>query len=368
MPKSNRRSRFRKTDLHRSPMLVFYEVTQACGLVCKHCRACAQTHAHPDELSTQASLSLIDQLAKFPAPPMLVLTGGDPFCREDIFQLIEHANTVGLETSITPSATPLVTHESIGRLKEAGIHRMAISIDGSDAQTHDAFRGLKGSFARSFEILREARRLGLPTQINTTLTPGNFGQLEAMAEKFAELEIVLWSVFFLVPVGRAESAARLSPDDYEQAFELLWEQSQRRSYLIKTTEAPHYRRFAMKKQREAQAAGDDSADQVKPPFQAAGINDGKGVMFVGHNGEIFPSGFMPIPSGKYPQQNVVEVYQDSPLFRDLRNANRLEGKCRQCEYRTICGGSRARAYALTGNPFAEEIDCAYIPPSLEATS
>ncbi|NOZ39803.1 MAG: TIGR04053 family radical SAM/SPASM domain-containing protein [Planctomycetes bacterium] len=348
-------------------MLVFYEVTQACGLVCKHCRACAQTHALPDELSAQASLSLIEQLADFPTPPMLVLTGGDPFCRDDIFQLIEHANAVGLKTSITPSATPLVTNEAIGRLKQAGIHRMAISIDGADAKTHDEFRGVEGSFARSFDILREARRVGLPTQINTTLTPDNLDQLAAMAEMFAELEIVLWSVFFLVPVGRAEEVVRLSPDDYEKAFEQLWDESQRRRYMIKTTAAPHYRRFAMKKNREAKAAGNGSTNNgMKPPFQAAGINDGKGVMFVGHNGEIFPSGFMPIPSGQYPHDNVVKVYQDSPLFQDLRNANRLEGKCRQCEYRTLCGGSRARAYALTGNPFAEEVDCAYIPPSVDA--
>jgi len=213
-------------------MLVFYEVTQACGLVCKHCRACAQTHAHPDELSTQASLSLIDQLTEFPEPPMLVLTGGDPFCRDDIFQLIEYATQAGLETSITPSATPLVTHEAIGQLRNSGVHRMAISIDGADAKTHDEFRGVKGSFLRSFEILREARRIELPTQINTTLTPENFGHLGAMAELFAELEIVLWSLFFLVPVGRAEFTARLTPDDYERAFEKLWDESQRRSYRI----------------------------------------------------------------------------------------------------------------------------------------
>ncbi len=367
MSKPNPANRFRDIDLHRSPMLVFYEVTQACGLVCKHCRACAQTHAHPDELSTEASFRLLDQLATFPAPPMLVLTGGDPFCRDDVFQLIEHANAVGLETSITPSATSLVTNEAISRLKQASIHRMAISIDGADAKTHDEFRGVEGSFHRSFDILREALRVGLPTQINTTLTPDNLDQLASMAEMFAELEIVLWSVFFLVPVGRAKEVERLSADDYERAFEQLWEESQRRSYLIKTTEAPHYRRFVMKKEREAQAAGKGANGKPKRPFQAAGINDGKGVMFVGHTGDIFPSGFMPIPSGQIPQENVVEVYQDSPLFQDLRKANRLEGKCRQCEYRTICGGSRARAYALTGNPFAEEVDCAYIPPSIVAT-
>ena len=356
-------SRFssQKMDFHRSPMLVFYEVTQACGLVCQHCRACAQTHAHPDELSTQASLRLIDQFAEFPEPPMLVLTGGDPLCRDDIYELIEHATAVGLETSITPSATPLVTPAAIHRLQGSGIHRMAISIDGANAAHHDQIRGVAGSFARSLEILEEARRVGLPTQINTTLTPDNLDQIDAMAELFAPLDIVLWSVFFLVPVGRAAVAPRLTSSECEHAFEQLWNQSRRQPYLIKTTEAPHYRRFSM---QQEQLSG--KATQNRKPFMATGINDGKGVMFVGHTGEIYPGGFMPVSCGRFPQQHPVHVYQDSSLMRDLRNPNRLEGKCRQCEFRTICGGSRARAYALSGNAFAEEPDCAYVPASLSS--
>jgi len=340
-------------------MLVFYEVTQACGLVCQHCRACAQPHSHPDELSTQDSLGLIDQLAEFPQPPMLVLTGGDPLCRDDIFQLIEHATEVGLETSITPSATPLVTKEAIEQFRRAGIHRMAISIDGADAESHDRVRGVPGSFARSLGILAEARQAGLPTQVNTTLTPENVGQIGKLAELLADFEIVLWSVFFLVPVGRAELAPRLSSSGCEEAFEELREQSLRQPYLIKTTEAPHYRRFTMQQDRLSPSPRD-----TRKSFRSTGLNDGKGVMFVGHTGEIFPSGFMPIFCGQYPQQSVVEAYQDSPLFIDLRDANRLEGKCGQCEYRTICGGSRARSYALTGNPLAEEPDCAYLPPAI----
>ena len=341
MAKSSRRNGFWETDIHRSPMLVLYEVTQACGLVCKHCRACAQTLAHPDELSTHASLRLIDQLATFPDPPMLVLTGGDPFCRDDIFQLIEYATKSGLETSITPSATSLVTSHAIGRLQKSGIHRLAISIDGADAETHDGIRGVEGSFAKSFEILCDARQVGLPAQINTTLTPENFDQIGAMAELFADLEIVLWSVFFVVPVGRAEFALRLSPDEYERAFELLWDLSQRQPYRIKTTEAPHYRRFVMQQEKSRR-----STSEARTPFQAAGLNDGKGVMFVGHTGKIYPSGFMPIDCGQFPKQNVLEVYQDSPLFQDLRDANRLEGKCRQCEYRTICVGFHDIAHLL----------------------
>jgi len=354
---------FCRRDFDRSPMLVFYEVTQACELVCQHCRACAQPDAHPDELSTQESLRLIDQLSEFPEPPMLVLTGGDPLCRKDIFQLIEYATTTGLDTSITPSATPLVTKESINRLQKSGIHRLAVSIDGTNAETHDGFRGVVGSFARSLEILSDARKAGLPTQVNTTLVPENVGQINELAALLADLDITMWSVFFLVPVGRGELVSRLSPLECEQAFELLWHQSKRQPYSIKTTEAPHYRRFVMQQERLSR-----SLEDARAPFRATGINDGKGVMFIGHTGTVSPSGFMPIDCGRFPQQSAIEIYQNSPLFQGLRDANRLEGKCRQCEYRTICGGSRARAYALTDNPFAEEPDCAYIPPSMRALS
>ncbi len=314
--------------------------------------------ADPDELSTSVSLRLIEQLAEFPNPPMLVLTGGDPLCRTDIFQLIEHAVQCGLETSITPSATLHVTREAVRRLRFSGIQRMAISIDGADAKTHDGIRRVDGSFERSLEILRDAQQVGLPTQVNTTLTPGNVNQIEALAELLANFDIVLWSVFFLVPIGRAAFSGRLSPSECESAFERLWTQAHRQAYQIKTTEAPHYRRFTMQQERLSGANR-----EVQKPFCATGINDGKGVLFVGHTGQIYPSGFMPISCGEFPHDHVVQVYQDSPLFKDLRNPNRLEGKCRQCEFRTICGGSRARAYAVSGNPFAEEPDCAYIPPS-----
>ncbi len=353
--------RLRRPDFNSSPLLVFYEVTQACGLVCRHCRACAQTLPDPGELDKQESLRLIDQLGEFPDPPMLVLTGGDPLCRADIYELIAYARGLGLTVSITPSATPLVTEASIRRLHEAGIDRMAISIDGADATTHDGVRGVPGSFARSLEILSDARRLGLSTQVNTTITPENVEQIDALADMLAALEIAMWSVFFLVPVGRADHAERLSAAGYEKAFQKLWLNSQRQRYLIKTTEAPHYRRFAIQHQLTQARAGEKT--HAPKSFLPMGVNDGKGVMFISHTGMIHPSGFMPILCGMYPLQHVVRVYQDSPIFRGLRSADRLEGKCRQCEFRQICGGSRARAYAVTGNPFAEEPDCAYLPSS-----
>ena len=353
---SVRAARYRRQDLNHSPFIVFYEVTQACGLVCKHCRACAQSDAHPAQLDTATSCQLIDQLAEFPHPPMLVLTGGDPLCRSDIFDLIEHATSVGLEVSITPSATPLVTREAIARLADAGIHRMAISIDAATALDHDAVRGVPGSYQRSLQILTAARELGIATQINTTLTPDNIDQIDEMADLFAHLGITLWSVFFLVPVGRAVEAGRLSAEACEQAFEKLWQQSKKQPYLIKTTEAPHYRRLVIEGRKSEEAKS-----LPQRAFAPVGLNDGKGIMFISHTGIVHPSGFLPIIAGIFPLHHVVDIYQNSPIFRGLRDADRLEGKCGRCEYRQICGGSRARSYAVTGNLFAEEPDCVYMP-------
>jgi radical SAM protein len=355
-------------DYSSSPLLVFYEVTQACDLICQHCRACAQTAAHPAELKRDESLLLIDQLAEFPTPPILVLTGGDPLKRRDIFELIEHATRRGLEVSITPSATPLVTADAVRRLRDAGIARMAISIDGADAETHDRTRGVRGSFARSLEILSAARDVGLSVQVNTTVTPMNVDQIDRMAEMLAQNGIVMWSVFFLIPVGRAEQIARLDAEQSEAAFANLWRHAKQQPYAIKTTEAPHYRRFSLqqqvsKSQREPSngQASNGQPSNGPPSYVSAGVNDGKGVMFISHAGLIHPSGFLPITCGVFPLQHVVQVYQDSPVFRALRDAERLEGKCHACEFRKICGGSRARAYAVTGELFAEEPDCAYIP-------
>ncbi len=347
-----------RKSFDQSPMLVFYELTQACDLVCQHCRACAQSRPNPAELSTEDSKRLIDQLTQFPEPPMLILTGGDPLKRGDIFELIEYAVEVGLQVSITPSATPLVTRAAIARMRDAGISRMAISIDGADAVTHDANRGVVGSFERSLEILRDARELGVQTQINTTLTPANFDQIEAMAERFAEYDIALWSVFFLIPVGRAGLLPRLSGEQCEQAFERLWRQAKIQPYMVKSTEAPHFRRFAIQHQPPKSERGSDT-----PPiaFIPAGVNDGKGVMFVSHTGTIHPTGFLPVVCGLFPRQSVVDVYQSSPIFRALRDTDRLEGKCGRCEFRNVCGGSRARAYAVSGNMLAAEPDCTYEP-------
>jgi len=373
----NRPPSYTQEDFAHSPFVAFYEVTRACDLLCKHCRACAQPYRHPRELTAEQSRTLIEQFAAFPKPPVLVFTGGDPMKRPDIYDLVRHAVASGLQTAMTPSATPLVTPEAVRGLQEAGISRLALSLDGADAETHDVFRGVPGSFARTLEILADARSIGLPIQVNTTITRRNVHQVDAMAEFLASLGIVLWSVFFLIPVGRGLAEQRIAPEAYEAVFEKLWNHAQKQPYGIKTTEAHHYRRFVLQRQgdpqRQPERNGGMGRDSTMPPLRPStirrapiGVNDGKGVMFVSHTGSVYPSGFMPILCGKFPRDSIVDVYQKSPLFQALRDGDRLKGKCGVCEYRHICGGSRARAYALTRDPLAAEPDCVYVPEGVQA--
>jgi radical SAM protein with 4Fe4S-binding SPASM domain len=211
------------------------------------------------------------------------------------------------------------------------------------------------------EILKAAHDVFMPVQINTTITKNNAHEIPVMAQMLEELGIVLWSVFFLIPVGRGQAAQRVSAAQAEQTFELLWQESRRRPYGIKTTEAHHYRRFVLQHQGNPQQHPGGAPPPGRIQRAPIGVNDGRGVMFVSHTGSIFPSGFMPIRCGKFPEQSIVDVYQESPLFCALREPDELKGKCGVCEYRQICGGSRARAYALTRDPLAAEPDCLYIP-------
>jgi radical SAM protein len=352
-------------DFDDSPQIVFYELTRACDLTCLHCRACAQPWADPLELPTEHSRRLLAQIAEFSPRPLLVLTGGDPLKRADLFDLIEYGISIGLEISITPSATPLVTREVVARLRSTGVSRLAVSLDGPDAASHDAVRGVAGSFARTLEIIADARWYGLPVQVNTTLTPDNFQHIDRFACLLSGFDIVMWSVFFLVPTGRAAGQRCLNADQCEAAFESLWRQSNSRTFRIKTTEAPHYRRFVAQRLRKSRIDKPDSeagAGAVVPPSpRFLPTNDGKGIMFISHTGAIQPSGFLPLHCGQFPEDHPVSVYRNSPIFRALRDTNRLQSKCGDCEYRNVCGGSRARAFAVTGNAFAEEPDCVYLP-------
>jgi radical SAM protein len=358
-----------KMDFNDRPFIAIWEVTQACDLACLHCRACAKPLRHPLELSTSEGEDLIDQIAALRVP-VFVLTGGDPLKRPDLFRLVEYATARGVRTSLTPSATPLLTREALVELKRRGLARLAVSLDGSTAAIHDGFRGVAGSFALTLDVLRWAREVGLPSQINTTVCRPNLANFDEVAKLVEALKPALWSVFFLVPTGRGRTADLLTAEEFEGVFAKLYGFSRRAPFDIKTTEAQHYRRFYA----QARARERRNATPLEAPVAAVdsfagdgigraprGLNDAKGFVFISHTGEVFPSGFLPISAGNIRQQTLAEIYRHSPLFTALRDPSRLKGKCGVCEFREICGGSRARAYALTGDPLSEEPCCVYQP-------
>jgi radical SAM protein len=354
------RGRNAMRDFSESPFLVIWEVSQACGLACRHCRASAQPERHPDELSTAESIELLQQVRAL-GDPLLVFTGGDPLKRPDLFELLKASTSLGLRTTVTPSATPLLTEEAVDRFKACGLARMAISLDGPEAATHDAFRGVAGSFDRSLLALRHAARIGLETQINTTVTRHNRHQLGPMADLVKQERAKLWSVFFLVVTGRAQLSDDLTAEEYESVFEFLYRTSLSVPFDIKTTEAQHYRRYVAQQRKKAGLGVLTAAGGLSSIQRQAGINDGKGFLFVSHTGEIFPSGFLPISAGNIRLTRLADAYRDSTLFRVLRDTDQLKGKCGVCEYRNLCGGSRSRAWALTGDYLQSDPRCVYVP-------
>ena len=362
---------YSKDDFGTNPLMFYYEVTQACDLVCKHCRASAQENAAEDELPTELSFRLIDQVASFPRKPHIVFTGGDPLKRADIFTLIRYAVQKELSVALTPSATPLATRQAFEHAKEAGVQAFGISLDGPNAELHDSFRGFEGSFDKTTEMLEMAKLLQIPVQVNTSITRRNVAFIDEMAEYLAQFGgIMMWSVFFLVPVGRGIEEERISPEEYETVFAKLWHHAQQKPFAIKTTEAPHYRRFVLRQGgnpldvprpfRFGKEQNGDSSILTKVRHRAPlGITDGRGIMFVSHNGLIYPAGFLPLECGRFPQHSVVETYQNHPTFKALQNPDHYKGICGRCEYRYVCGGSRARAFAVTGDPLEAEPDCCY---------
>jgi AdoMet-dependent heme synthase len=342
-----------------APFLVIWELTQACDLACVHCRACAIESRNPLELTSEEGFRLLEEVKSF-GDPLMVFTGGDPLKRPDLFQLLEHSVSLGLRTTVTPSATPLLTSDTVERFKKCGVARMAISLDGPDAISHDGFRRVEGSFERTMQALRHAQDIGLPTQVNTTVTRHNMHRLAEISAIVEQFGAKLWSVFFLVATGRASVSQDLTAEEYEEVFDFLYRTSKTGSIDIKTTEAQHYRRYVAQ-QRKAEGESGSRASAPEVIQRQAGINDGKGFVFVSHTGEIYPSGFLPIAAGNVRRDSLRTVYRDSPLFRTLRDSDNLGGKCFDCEYRNLCGGSRSRAYALTGDFLAEEPRCVYRP-------
>src|SRR5215467_1900325 len=348
-------------DFSRNPLLVYWEMTQSCGLACKHCRAEAMAAAHPLELTTAESRALLDQLVNFGDPlPHLILTGGDPLRRKDIYPLIDYARGLGLEVSITPSATPELTNEAIARLKQHGIQSLGLSLDGSSARKHDAIRAVPGTFERTLEAARHAGRVGLPIQVNTLVAQETAADLPAIYELLrSSFPVMRWSLFFLISVGRGKALNEVSPEEGERIMNWVLDLVPHAPFLVKTTEAPSYRRIAINKMKAAGMAG---AQMKKTSvYQGFQIRDGHGIVFISHLGEIFPSGFLPLRCGSVRTQSLADVYRDSEIFRALHSPDRFHGKCGMCEYSHICGGSRARAFAHTGDALGSDPFCPHEP-------
>jgi len=353
-------------DYDQRPFLVIWEITQACDLACKHCRAAAQPLRHPGELNTDEGKRLIDQVAELEVP-IFVFTGGDPIKRPDVYDLVRYATARGIHPALTPSATPLLTREVVFRLKEAGLARLAVSLDGSTAGIHDAVRGVAGTFTRTLDVVRWANEARLPIQVHTTVSRHNAQDLDRLSEMLSAWQIVMWSVFFLVPLGRGKTEDLLTGEEFEQIFAKLYELSKRVPFQIKTTEGMHYRRYLLQrnvaaKRHDTTPAGAEGAARAIG-WATKRVNDGRGFVFVSHTGNVYPSGFLPLSGGNVRQQGLAQIYRESPLFRRLRDLAQLKGKCGVCEFKQICGGSRARAYAVSGDVLAEEPCCIYQPPN-----
>ena len=367
-------------DLSTRPFIVIWEVTRACQLACRHCRADAIPHRDPLELTTDEGRALLDDLAAYGPPrPMVVLTGGDPFERPDLVELVRYGTSIGLHVSVAPSVTPRLTADALRALRDAGAHAVSLSLDGATAESHDRFRGIPGVFDATLEAARHVRALGLRLQINTTVTAGNVDELPEVLARAILADVSLWSVFFLVPTGRGGAIEPLGAHQVEEV--LHWLHDIADLVPVKATEAPHFRRLAL------QRAGVDDLDVAFPvgplrsrlrsrtaelvggvtpgprrPRPPIDVNAGRGFAFVDHHGRVHPSGFLPLPAGSVRTEPFSTIYRDAPLLQALRDHTRLRGRCGACEFAPVCGGSRSHAYATSGDPLEEDPACAYQPP------
>ncbi|MEK4085408.1 TIGR04053 family radical SAM/SPASM domain-containing protein [Psychrobacillus sp. FSL K6-1415] len=364
-------------DYNENPFIVIWELTRACQLHCLHCRAEAQHHRHPLELTLDEGKKLIDDIYEM-ENPLLVFTGGDPLERPDVFDIAEYAIKKGVRVSMTPSATPNVTKEAMQKAKDIGLARWAFSIDGHCAEVHDHFRGTTGSFDLTMKAIEYLNELEMPLQINTVISKYNYEYLDELAEMVEKLNCVLWSVFFLVPTGRGKETDMISPAEHEKVFRWLYNLSKRVPFDIKTTAAQHYRRVVIQqKLREQKGLSDEDHIFYEDALTMGdtgkidglgrapkGVNDGNGFVFISHTGDVFPSGLLPIKVGNVRQTPLADIYRNSDVFQNLRSPDKYKGKCGVCEYNKVCGGSRSRAYNLTGDYMESEPYCMYIPQSM----
>jgi AdoMet-dependent heme synthase len=368
-------------DFDQAPMLLFWETTRACGLACRHCRAEAVPVPTTGQLSTTEGMRLLEDAATFtPRPPVVVFTGGDPFMRPDLFALAERARVLGIPLGFAPSVTPLLTRERARRMRALEAKTVSVSLDGARPETHDDVRGIQGHFARTEEAVRMLVAEGHVVQINTTVMQRNVAELADVAALVAEWGAHIWEVFFLVPVGRGIDVQELSARENEDVAHFLCEAACH-GFIVRTVEAPFFRRVIA--ERAALPAGTDPRphfglgplygrlsahlrERLGSPgrsrAQSVGTRDGKGILFVSHDGDVYPAGFLPITLGNVRSRSLVHIYRNDPLLRAIR-ATRFTGRCGICEFAERCGGSRARAFAVHGDALAEDPACTHQPGS-----
>ncbi len=327
--------------------MVIWEATRACALACRHCRASARRRPGPDELTASEAERLVAQVAAA-QPQTFVFTGGDPLERPDLWHLMRLSRTFGLRPALAPSATPRLNREAVRDAADAGCAGVQLSLDGADADQHDGMRGQPGTFAHTLEACGWVRDAGLPLTVATTVTRHNVESLTAISALVERLGVARWSVFFLVPTGRARAQDMVAPVVAEAVLIWLHSISATVPFAIKTTEAPQIRRLAV-------------ADGRPAPGRH-GIGDGRGFAFISATGDICPSGFLPLPAGNVRSDDLLDTYRHHPLFRSLRDPGALRGeRCGTCPHQTLCGGSRSRAYAVNGDPLGDDPLCLYEP-------
>jgi AdoMet-dependent heme synthase len=346
-----------------APMIVYWELTTACGLACRHCRATAMPDPAPGELTTEQAIALLDDVTGFAGPgeplPHIVMTGGDPLRRPDLAQLVEAATARGIGVSLAPAVTPLLTRERMEWMSSAGIQAISLSLDGSTAELHDGVRMVPGTFEATLGALDVAAEVGLSVQVNTLVTESTASDLPAVYELLRGHRLMQWSLFFLISIGRGAELKELSPSEAEKV--LLWAQRVGRDapFRVKTTEAMHYRRLGAAALLRAGRTREEV--EAHPMARAFGIRDGNGIVFVSNTGDVTPSGFLPTAVGNVKESSLVTLYRDDDLMRSLRDPDTFLGRCGRCEYHDWCGGSRARAYAWTGNALESDPLCPYQP-------
>jgi len=346
-----------------APRLIAWEVTRACNLSCLHCRAAAVNEPDPGELTTEEGLKLIDQIAAMGQGIILIMTGGEPLLRSDVFDLAAHGTARGLRVVMAPNGT-LVTPDIAKKIKSSGIQRISVSLDGANAEDHDRFRGVDGAFARALAGISHARQAGLEFQVNTTVTRGNLDQVEAIQDMAISMGAAAHHIFLLVPTGRGRKLIEevISAQEYEKVLNWFYDRQFKAPLELKATCAPHYNRILRQRAREEGRKVDFATFGTSAVSR--GCLGGQGFVFVSHTGRVQPCGYLDLDCGQVREQDFGEIYRTSPIFLELRNKGSYKGKCPACEYFRVCGGCRARAYEATGDYLAEEPLCLYRPGSV----